>query len=553
MRPAHLAACLLLVATIPSAADDVAPAYRLPRDRADWPKAREQVRQAAIQALGIADEPPVPSSVAWTDLPGETGPLWRSAEIQDPEGTTWKARLALPRNIADRKPVPAVIYLHNRGSGLVEEIRSPGPTGKPPADEFTRRGYAVFCLEVPFLDELQPWTDPTRIGPRPAWGAVVRADRLSVSALLSRPEIDPARIAAVGHGIGGSRALWLAALDDRIATAQAIGGLTRLSDWLARQGRKPAPWAAEMLRQKIDVDAVAALVAPRPFTTFWGTLDPEAPSHGVETIRAAYETATGLAGGRRGPRFHYRLGGVGGEFTLLAWDGMMEFLDKPLMPQVATPLPHPPEPEPAVDDRFLNLAEHGIAGWVPEMSQRPGTWTWDDGVIRCKPGHNEYGWLRAPVEVEDFILSLEWKVPKNGNSGVFLRSRPVFWMVPSTAEGQLLVEGRGLEWPSRTGFELQAADGDAAPNKYSTGSLYRHAAPSSVPMKPAGEWNRYTVRARGPRIEVWLNGEQIQDARTDTLPSVRSVPLRGYIGVQNHGNGAEFRNVRYLRLEPSSP
>lgn len=554
MRNACLAAFLTLVAFSPTrAADEILPGYRLPKDPGSWPEARRELRRTVVEILGIPDgELPRPKSVAWTDLPGDQGPLRRSAEIHDSEGTTWTARLALPRNVADLKTVPAVIYLHDKGTGLANEIDTPGPTGKPPAEEFTRRGFAVLCVDVPFLDSLHPWTDATTIGSRPAWGAVVRADVLSMSALLSRSEIDPNRIAAVGHGVGGSRALWLAAVDDRIANPHAIGGMTRLSNWLNAHRQAPAPWVSQLFQKKIDTDAVAALIAPRPFSTHWGSLDPEAPEHGVETIRAVYESALRFdRSGRYRPHFHARYGDVGGEFTLLAWDGVMEFLDKPLMPQVATPLPHPPEPEPKVDERFLNLAEHGIAGWVPEMSQRPGTWTWENGVIRCRPGNNEYGWLRAPIEVDDFILSIEWKVPKRGNSGIFLRSKPVFWTMPSTASGQLRVSSLGLEWPSRSGFELQAADDPTPPSKYSTGALYRHAAPSALAAKPANEWNRYTVRARGPRIEVWLNGQQIQDTRADTLPTLRTVPLRGYIGVQNHGNGAEFRNVRYLRLEPS--
>lgn len=179
--------------------------------------------------------------------------------------------------------------------------------------------------------------------------------------------------------------------------------------------------------------------------------------------------------------------------------------------------------------------------------ERHVAWTWRDGVITRAPGKNEYGWLRLPVEVDDFVFQAEWKVPPKGNSGIFLRARPVAWFIPPGEKGKERVSTLGLEWPSRTGLELQAQDDHGVADKYSSGSLYRHAAPSENPTKPAGEWNRYTVRARGPRIEVWSNGRQVLDTTIDRYPTLRHPPLRGYIGLQNQGVGAEFRNIRYLQ------
>ncbi len=69
-----------------------------------------------------------------------------------------------------------------------------------------------------------------------------------------------------------------------------------------------------------------------------------------------------------------------------------------------------------------------------------------------------------------------------------------------------------------------------------------------------GEWNRKTVRARATRIEVWSNGQQVLDARVDMCPrTLPDPPLRGYIGRQNHGASAKFRNIRLMRLgEPAA-
>ena len=63
--------------------------------------------------------------------------------------------------------------------------------------------------------------------------------------------------------------------------------------------------------------------------------------------------------------------------------------------------------------------------------------------------------------------------------------------------------------PSFYSYEIQLVD-DAGqpPTAHSTGSLYRYVAPSTNPVKPAGEWNTLEVRCQGPRIQVTLNDER---------------------------------------------
>ena len=57
------------------------------------------------------------------------------------------------------------------------------------------------------------------------------------------------------------------------------------------------------------------------------------------------------------------------------------------------------------------------------------------------------------------------------------------------------------------------------------------------------------MRARGPRVEVWSNGRQILDTSLDRYPETLPVPpLRGYIGLQNHGSPTDYRTIKLLRL-----
>ncbi len=140
----------------------------------------------------------------------------------------------------------------------------------------------------------------------------------------------------------------------------------------------------------------------------------------------------------------------------------------------------------------------------------------------------------------DFKLSLEFRLPEGGNSGVFLRA---------PREGD----------PAYTGMEVQILDDYAEeyenlePWQYS-GSVYKVQAPSRRTINPAGEWNKYEILCDGPVVKVRLNDQLINDVnlnqhmdKTDTHPGIKR--RRGYIGLQNHSTRVDFRNIRLEVLE----
>jgi hypothetical protein len=104
----------------------------------------------------------------------------------------------------------------------------------------------------------------------------------------------------------------------------------------------------------------------------------------------------------------------------------------------------------------------------------------------------------------DFILDLEFKVAKESNSGVFLRSGDIKNVLAA--------------------LEIQvheSADG----SKYGMlGAIYDAMPPKKNAAKPVGEWNRYTIRCQGPHITVVLNGETIIDANLDNWPETGKNP-----------------------------
>ena len=93
---------------------------------------------------------------------------------------------------------------------------------------------------------------------------------------------------------------------------------------------------------------------------------------------------------------------------------------------------------------------------------------------------------------------------------------------------------------------------DLRPNQY-TGSIYDVQAPSERASKRANEWQAMTIRCRGPQVKVVLNGQEVVETNTTYYPyKYEAHPgltrRTGYIGLQDHGGGVEFRNIRIKPL-----
>ncbi len=516
--------------------------FVVPKDRAEWDARRPAIWKQVGGEIGI-DDPSWGFSARFSGAerlkfhPGVIVEQIHAVSI-NPRIQLFDGQLLRPDrpDVTDRLPL-VVLLVDPCPAGAL--ATTPGWDGRPPAMVLLEMGFAVLIF------------DDRQFGSPFGHDLPLRA---ALDLALARPTIDPNRVAVIGLGQTGMTALSLMARDPRITCGVAA------IESRAAQATATASLMGAGATKTTQYQELVALCAPRPLCLMIGEplpLPPSAQSIGrtlERVVKGTYKVY-----GKEGTGLTFSLFG---EFaghdnvsTRLQWMAGLEHLDKHLRPQGPTHLGHAPEPEPTFDpgdSQVLNLTADGIAGWSSEMSFRDSTWTWVDGVAACRPGPHEYGWLRCPVEVDDFLLQVEWKVPERGNAGIFLRARPVDWVLPPSEENRLRVMALGLTWPSRTGLELQTQADPGEVGRYSTGSLYRHAAPCANPTHP-NQWNRSTVRARGPRVEVWNNGEQVLDADLnrcgDTLPNP---PLRGYIGLQNHGAPAEYRAIKLKRLPPES-
>jgi hypothetical protein len=172
-----------------------------------------------------------------------------------------------------------------------------------------------------------------------------------------------------------------------------------------------------------------------------------------------------------------------------------------------------------------------------------------DGVLRISA--DSAGHLATREDFGDFALRLDFRVPRMGNSGVFLRaardgSNPAF----SGCEIQVLDD---FNWERETGDTLR--------NWQFTGSLYGSvAAPKDKLYRALGEWNTYEILYRGRRLAVALNGRTLYDVDVDHVPLNDHPPFarratQGFLGLQAHSaasaspdEGVEYRNIFVRRL-----
>lgn len=162
-----------------------------------------------------------------------------------------------------------------------------------------------------------------------------------------------------------------------------------------------------------------------------------------------------------------------------------------------------------------------LAGWHMSLSSHHGDsreWRVYDGALVGKQDRaGNGGILLTDQEFGDFEVHLEVKPDFGCDGGVFLRSNEsgqAYQVMLDYLDGGNVggIFGEGLEGLD----EVRSVGWEEAWKK--------------------DDWNELRVRIRGaaPRIEVWLNGEQIIDFQ-DTANRLPGSATAGSIAVQVHG------------------
>jgi len=146
-----------------------------------------------------------------------------------------------------------------------------------------------------------------------------------------------------------------------------------------------------------------------------------------------------------------------------------------------------------------------------------------------------------------FELALEWKIEKDGNSGVFYG----------------ILEDEKYVVPYMTAPEVQLRDYSSNPefndNKQMSGAIFGIIGPESDVAKPAGEWNELFISIdRDKNLgKVVLNGielfsypvqgeawrQMVNDSKFKDWEGF-GIDQTGHIGLQDHAHEVWFRNIR---------
>jgi len=132
----------------------------------------------------------------------------------------------------------------------------------------------------------------------------------------------------------------------------------------------------------------------------------------------------------------------------------------------------------------------------------------------------------------DFEMIVDWKLSKNGDSGIYLRGSP-----------QVQI------------WDIARIDVGA---QVGSGGLYNNQKGASKPLvvadNPIGEWNTFYIKMVGDRVTVYLNGVLVVDNVMLENYWDRNLPIfsEEAIELQAHGTDLAFRNI-YVRELNNKP
>ena len=187
----------------------------------------------------------------------------------------------------------------------------------------------------------------------------------------------------------------------------------------------------------------------------------------------------------------------------------------------------------------------------------PSNWTIDDNAMKVfvprggKSGEPSGGDIvYGSRKFKNFELSVDWKVGRMGNSGIFYDVRevpgqPIYYAAP----------------------EVQVLDNvNATDNKLAShlaGSLYDMIAADPKTVNPAGSWNTLVIRVKDGKVTHIQNGvvvcsytlwtpewdQMVANSKfKDFQGFTEGISKEGYIGLQDHGYPIWFRNIKIREL-----
>ncbi|MDR0428992.1 MAG: DUF1080 domain-containing protein [Tannerellaceae bacterium] len=197
-----------------------------------------------------------------------------------------------------------------------------------------------------------------------------------------------------------------------------------------------------------------------------------------------------------------------------------------------------------------------FAGWRKcNSTEMAANWSVDDNAMKVargeRAGRGQGGdILFGDKKFSNFELSVDWKIEREGNSGIFYYvveypDKPIYYAAP----------------------EVQVLDnwnaGDNKLTNHLAGSLYDILPALPQNAKPAGQWNTIVIRVKDGYVTHTQNGVEVVaytlwtpewyklvggSKFKDWLGFKEGPAKEGYIGLQDHGYDCWFRNIKIREL-----
>jgi len=196
-------------------------------------------------------------------------------------------------------------------------------------------------------------------------------------------------------------------------------------------------------------------------------------------------------------------------------------------------------------------------GWK-EITGKPfpaKCWTIEDASLKALVRSDGFQDIRTVEVFGSFDLQFDWKILKDGNSGVkYLIQRVDEW---TNAAGRQ-ARARGLEYQLADDGNADAASDP----KRVAGSLYSLIAPAPRIPPRIAEFNHSRLVVKRHHVEHWLNGAKVVEFETgaaevqkllrSNLPTGSAANARlvetSPISLQNHASETWFRNIKIRAL-----
>lgn len=278
---------------------------------AEWDSRRGEVLARMQEVMGpMAALPSTPPAMAVEEETACEGYVRKLVRIAVEPWDGLRAYLLMPAGI--QQPVGAVMALHPTSASGKGAVMGIGEAYYPPyAPELAQRGYVVLAPDYPGFGhsrDIRP--ELYRRGYASCTMKGLWNHRRCVDLLQSLPEVDPKRIASIGHSLGGHNTLFLGAFDTRVRVMITSCGFTRFARYMqgdltgwSHDGYMPrikTHYGCAPDRMPFDFTEVLAVQAPRAVFVCAPLRDSNFDVTGVtECVNAAQPVFDALMAGDR--------------------------------------------------------------------------------------------------------------------------------------------------------------------------------------------------------------------------------------------------------------